>query len=504
MAESQLQASAAVGTPVVEAGAEERPHSSALIHGIAWTGAVKWAVQVVTWISTIVVARLLTPEDYGLVGMATIYMGLVTYLSEFGIGTTIISLRDLTEDQIAQLNSVAVALGAAGVASTLIMAAPLAAFFNAPQLRPVVMVLSAGFAVTSVAAVPMALLQRDLRFKQLALIDGAKAILTSLAMVLFALLGFRYWTLVIGSLLGAALSTALILLARRSAFARPSRATLRRPLRYTQQIIAGRLAWYWYSTSDFLVAGRMLGKGALGAYTIAWDLSHMIPSKVADVVSRVTPSFFSAVQDDKPALRRYLVILSGGIALVIFPATVGLAVVAGDFVTVVLGEKWSYAVLPLRFLAFYAAIRSITPLLHHVLVVTGQESFDKWTAYLSAVFLPIAFVIGSRWGGAGIAAAWLLVHPPILGLVFHRTFRTIGLRASEYLEGIKPALVGTLVMSGCVLFAQSMYPSPESTLLKLLVLIATGILAYSAVLFAFYRDRLVALRTIFQTLRARA
>src|SRR3989442_12666108 len=87
-----------------------------LVRGVAWTGAANWAGQLVAWASTLIVARLLTPEDYGLVGMASIYLGLITLVSEFGLGSTVITLRDLSEEQVAQLNGLALLIGAGSCA----------------------------------------------------------------------------------------------------------------------------------------------------------------------------------------------------------------------------------------------------------------------------------------------------------------------------------------------------------------------------------------------------
>src|SRR2546422_1742436 len=85
--------------PTSEPGADVRELDRSLIHGIAWTGGAKWASQLLTWASTLIVARLLTPEDYGLVGMAWVYLGVITLLSEFGLGTTVVTLRDLGESR---------------------------------------------------------------------------------------------------------------------------------------------------------------------------------------------------------------------------------------------------------------------------------------------------------------------------------------------------------------------------------------------------------------------
>ena len=106
-----------------------------LLHGLAWTSAAKWGSQVLAWASTLIVARMLTPEDYGLVGMASIYLGLVTMLSEFGLGATVMALRDLTEEQTAQLHGFAILFGLGGFALSCLMAWPLGAFFHSTELR---------------------------------------------------------------------------------------------------------------------------------------------------------------------------------------------------------------------------------------------------------------------------------------------------------------------------------------------------------------------------------
>lgn len=196
--------------------------------------------------------------------MATVYLGFVTNLTEFGIGTTVVTLRDLRREQLAQLNTVAMMLGVAGVLVSFGMSGVLARFFDAPQLRWVVVAMSATFIIASFATVPAALLQRDLKFKTLALIEGAKAVSTALSMVVLAWLGFRYWTLVIGALLGVTISTALTLGCQCSPFARPRFAALRKALDFSQHIITGRLAWYWYNNADFLSRVRCWGRHLWG------------------------------------------------------------------------------------------------------------------------------------------------------------------------------------------------------------------------------------------------
>jgi teichuronic acid exporter len=492
-----LGASTPEPPPVVEA---IRPSTldGALIRGIAWTGGIRWTSQILTWVATIVVARLLSPDDYGLVGMAMVYLGLVTLLSEFGIGATIVMLRDLTSEQVAQINSLALIFGVTAFLLSCAVAVPLGWFFREPQLPPVIMALSLAFIMSAVRVVPSSLLQKELRFKWLALIDGGQAVLSACTMIVLAFLGLRYWTLVIGGLLSTAVSTMIVVAHCRQRFAWPRLPAMRRAISFSWYLLVDRLAWYTYSNSDFLVAGKMLGRAALGAYGFAFTLASVPTEKVTALVASVTTSVFSAVQKDRVALRRYLLTITEGIALVTMPATFGLALLAHDFVLAALGPKWLAIIGPLRLLAMNEAVRSLTPLLPQVLFVTGDARFVMRTSLVGAVCLPIAFLIGSRWGITGIAAGWLIANP--IGIIpqYRRIFRTLDLSVGDYLRALRPAFTGVAAMGLAIGTLDQLLPGDWPLALRVVLQVLVGALAYLAALAALHRERL---REFFDTLK---
>src|SRR5687768_13503317 len=152
----------AIATPAADTliRSADRELDRALVRSIAWNGAAKWTSQAFTWISTVAVAHLLAPSDYGLVGMATVFTSFVAMLSEFGLGTAIVTLRDLDRRQIAQLNGLSMLIGVAACLISLAAAKPLGRFF-APEVTLIVMVLSVTFVVGALRVVPNALLQRE-------------------------------------------------------------------------------------------------------------------------------------------------------------------------------------------------------------------------------------------------------------------------------------------------------------------------------------------------------
>jgi O-antigen/teichoic acid export membrane protein len=472
------------------AGTTSGPGGSRMLDAIAWTGAATWATQVVTWASMIIVARMLTPSDYGLIGIANVVLGLLTVASEFGVANAVIMMPDLTQDQISQLNTVSVLSGMTLFAVSCFAAHPLGQFFRVPDLPMVIFALGLTLVITSFKTVPEALLQRELRFKLLAHIQVAQAASYGFAAIIGARLGAGYWSLVMASVAGVMLATLLVLRRRQHAFACPKFASLRRSLVFCTHILGLRVAWYCYSNADFAVAGRMLGEAALGSYNIAWSVADQPLQKFTDLVTRVTPSYFSKVQDDPAALREYVVTITRLLSLLTFPATLGLAFVADDFVAVMLGPKWINSALPLRILAVYAAVRSITGFFIPLLNVKGQSRFVMWNHIFAALYFTAAFYVGSRWGIVGIALMWPLLYPLIAVPLYLRVSKVINLRWESYWASVRPAVSGSTVMLVCLMIFKNALPSSTPIYWRLATEIIIGAGAYCLTLWTLHRDEL--------------
>lgn len=458
----------------------ERSLDHKLVRGVAWTALVKWGGQVLSWGSVVVLARLLTPADYGLVGLAGLYLGFMGILTEGGLGTSIIARPEMTADDIAQLNTVALGFGLLGALATCAAAVPLGAYFRSPELPLVMVALSANALLSALRLVPVAVLQRELRFRGLALVEGSQAIVSTLATLALALAGWRYWALVAGGVLGNVASAAAGRWLAPRGFARPRRGTLARYYRFTRDVLVGRVAWFVYTNADFVVAGRMLGTAALGAYTFAWNIASVPVEKVTALVTRVTPAFFSKLQHDRAELSRVLLNVTEGLVLLTLPAAVGMAVVADDFVAAYLGPQWTEAVLPLRILALYATFRSVVTLLPQALTMLRDTRFLMWNGLATAVVLPIGFVIGSRWGGAGIAAAWVVVYPIFVIPLYVRGFRALGLGLGRYLATVWPSTRGVLVMLAALLAVRAALPADLGAVGRLLAQVAAGAAVFLA------------------------
>ena len=474
--------------------ARARDLDRSLIQGVAWTAGLKWISQLFSWAATLIVARLLTREDYGLVAMATVFLGLITLVNEFGLGAAVIKRRELGEREVAQLSGLCVIFGAVAFLVGAAAAVPLARFYDAPALVAVVLVLSTNFIITSFRTVPLALLQRDLRFRTVAINESVQAVVLAIAMVAFAALGYRYWTLVIGGVMSGVLSTGLAYFQRPHRLAWPRLREIGPSVTFGSHIVGGRIGWYVYQNADFLIAGKVLGQAALGAYSLAWTIASIPVEKVSAMVGRVAPGFFSAVQDDYPAVRRYLAQLTAGLALVTMPLAVGMALVAPEFVLVFLKSEWVPAIVPLQLLAVYASYRSIVTLIPHVAINVGLSAFSMRNSLIGAVVMPVAFIVGSRWGTAGIAGAWIVAYPFVTLPLYWAVFRRIEMPLAMYLTALWPAASSTCIMAFAVLGVRYLLPADTGAGVTLLLLSVVGAVAYTGSVFALHGGAVAAAR----------
>ena len=455
-----------------------------LARGLAWTGLARWGTQLFSWVFAVAVARLLNPVDYGIIGMAYVYLGLVQLFGVFGLGAALIQRRDLDERQIARIGGASV-LGGAGLFAVSVVAAPLIAdFFGEPAVRSVILVMGPLFAVTSLQVLPSSLLIRDLAFRKLALIEAAESVTQMVVTLALAIAGARYWSLVLGGVVAKLVSTALMLRARPHRLAWPrDLSSIRDALRFGGEVLLSHITWYTYTNADFAVAGKVLGTVPLGAYTFAWNIANTPADRITGIFGRVTFPVFSAVQKNRAALGRYLVLLSEAVIILTLPASIGLALVAPDFVTVALGPKWQAATVPLQALSLHMTFRCVLALYPEALNALGDSKHTARVGLIQVLLLPAAFYLAARqWGINGVAIAWLVVQPLVtIPLLFGYTLRRIDLPVRALLSALWPAVSCTLPMVATVIGAQVAL-ADASPPIRLAAAILTGVVTYSAML----------------------
>jgi teichuronic acid exporter len=482
-----IGASEQIGPRDLPSAASDKPPS--LAANLAWRALANWSSQLVSWASLLVVVRLLTPSDFGLVGMSVVLFWFLKFLGSFGITPSVIRHRDLSDETLAQLNTMGLVFGLGSFALACLAAWPVSWFFKTPRMIPVAIVTCIALIPIGLRGVPEGLLSQQMRLKSLSLFDALRDIISAVVTVLLAWWGWKYWALVLGNLLSEIARCAIVLCVQRYRFARPHWLTIREPLLFGGRVLVSSFAWSTYNTLDNITAGRVLGQAALGLYGMAWTLANMPLEKIVSLVTTLVPAYLSRVQTDFAALRGYVRSLTEMIALATFPACVGLALVAREAVPLMMGPKWNGMIAPLQVLSVYAAFRSIIALLPRVLTTVGKAKFVMRVEVSGLFLMPVAFWIGSHWGIGGIAYGWVFAYP-ILGLLeLWQTLKTIEMPFGEYMTGLRPAMDGSVAMVVAVLATHWMLRAVHSRWLYFLAEVGVGAIVYGATLMLLHRGR---------------
>jgi PST family polysaccharide transporter len=469
--------------------------------GLAWTAGAKWATQLLTWASVVAVARLLSPSDFGVGEMAGIFVLITNVMAEFGVGTAVLHMPELTPKTLAQLNTFSCLL-CAGFFTLAALATPLVASFFHTEHWMVFIVNNSILLLTGLQAVPLGLLARDMDYRRLSLLEAAGVIVQSIVTVVAALAGWGYWALVVGVLTGRLVGTVMVCSWKHAGFAWPRWQEIHAPAQLGWQTAVGRTAWAFYSQADGIVVGRMLGVAVLGDYRIAMNLASGPAEKVSTLLMRTATPLFANVKDDHALVRRFYLIMVEILSLIVTPAMVGLAVVAPLAIPVVFGATWNASITPVRWLALFMIVRTMGILTEQVLISQKMTRFTMRMSIANLAMMPVAFVIGALWKGmAGVAAAWLYLSPltivPLLIVLFH----TIHLPYRSYLAALVPAVTGSAGMCLAVLAIRSILPASWPAQTALAVQVAAGAAVYGAILILAFRERVLRYVRFLQDLR---
>jgi len=178
------------------------------------------------------------------------------------------------------------------------------------------------------------------------------------------------------------------------------------------------------------------------------------------------------------------------------PAAAGLALIAGQFVPVVLGPKWVGAIVPLRLLALYGGVRSIDTVTPQVLIYTGNSRQSMWYSVIAACVMPVLFVVGTRWGVGGVAAVWIVAYPLVVAPQYRLAFRVLEMPAGQYFKTLWPAVSSTAIMVLAVGIVLAALPQTLAPVIRLGAEVVVGVAVYAGMIAWRHRARALAFVSI--------
>jgi O-antigen/teichoic acid export membrane protein len=446
---------------------------------IVWS---RGGVQVLSFISTVLVARWLSPSDYGVMALVGIWTGTIAMVADMGLGWAIVQFEDVQEGELQSCFWLTLLTTGVAYVSLYAFAPAIAGWFDSPQLADVLRVSSVTLLLFAFRLVPDAMIRKRLQLDKIAQADIIAAAAGMPVMLSLAWNGAGVWALVFGGLVQACVgSVALIAFFPWWPRWQFSGGRIPAMLRYSVSAIGSSLGWSVYSQIDSIIVGKLTNEQTLGIYAMAKQLAIMPVTKISAVVNQLAGPVMARLQHDQERLRASFLRIVRLVTCLTLPLCVGLALVADDLISVVLGDKWAPAVPLFQVFCLYALTHSVEVLLPPVLFARYRSGFMlKWTAALLVV-MPGPFVAGAQWDGAmGVALALVLIYPLAMVWMAREALKELSLSAKELLRQFSPLAIPSIVMALAVIGIQWSLQTDEfgAHLVRLMAASSVGALVY--------------------------
>lgn len=440
------------------------------------------ALSVVT---TLVLARILAPEQVGLMAAATVVIAAAALFGDAGFGAAVIASRD-ERQRVASTAFFLVPLVALVLYAGVALSAPgLAALMDSPDSVPLIRIAALVLVLNSLSLVPSALLEKDMRFRRKAVPELLPVVLYAVtALVLAQAFDAGAYAIAVGQVVSAASGTALYWLV---AGWRPTllfdRAVALRLAGYGKHVLGGNAVLYLTTNMDNVVVSRLGGADALGLYAIAYALANLPATHLADVVGRVLLPSYVELSEDPTRLRRGYARTVDALVLVVFPVVVGLAATSPVLVPLMLGEDWRPMVPVLAVLLVFGAARGLSGATGNLFLAVGRPEVLFITGIAGLLLQTGGFVVVVLAGGGLLAVACVVSGAAVFN----------GLLILGYVQGVMHFHAGRLagavarrcvplVVMGLLVLAVGEVAGPSWP--TLLAQVATGAIAYPVVLLA--------------------
>ncbi len=441
------------------------------VASVKWQTATTGFQVVARLVVGVVLARLLSPADFGIAGFAMIFSEFLTLFSELGIGAALVQRERLADLHLRVGFTLSALLGAA---STVLLwsTAPLLA--DAATLQ-VIRLLSLGLLLSSLGTVSSALLFRRLEFRKLFFVElGSYLPAYALVTIVLAVLGWGVWSLVAGALVQIAVRLALLTVAAPHSWApSASRVETGELLHFGVGMTLARLANYAARSVDQLIVGRLLGPAALGLYLRANTLGSMSSGYLSAAVTTVLFPLYARIQDDPEKTRRWYLLSHNLVALVSIPLMALLAVAAPEILRVVYGPQWTEAAAPLRLCALAGIFRGLFTL-SDALARAHARVYSQFARHLIfAVLVAGAALAGLPYGLAGVAAGVLLAVLVMWAMMGSLSLRLMQATWTELLASLRAGLaLGMAVAAAGLAVAMLLRARHTPDLIVLLAVLA--------------------------------
>lgn len=477
--------------------------------GGAWSVITYAFSKVSGFASSVVLARLLMPEAFGLISMSNTILGMVQMLGNCGIGFALMHQRDDIEDYANTTWWLDVIFGAVLMVLAMVFAPVAAAFYHKPELTLLIRVSSINFIISPIGGTMGLLLTRDLLFKLNAKIALAQGVIASVLTIIFAACGAGVWSFVYPPIIA---NIAYVIMRWWLCPWRPKLKVkwglARKLISFGWNILGASLFDYLNTNADYIMVGMLMGDLRLGLYTWAYMQGTWIVQNISQTIAGVLFPTFASIQNERDRAKSMFLKLIGMVAMVGFPIVCLEWAVAPLFIGSIYSAKWLPAVTAFRLIALYGMGRAVCAPGGTLISALGRPDINfKISAALCPVLVG-AIYIGSHYGINGVALATAVAHGLFVWLYVLIPFRILGWNPMEAARALAPAFVTSVVAAVATGTVYRACGGGTNSLPMLFALICLGVATYAAANWFLFpstsRESLRILRTTLQEARGAA
>jgi lipopolysaccharide exporter len=460
--------------------------------GFKWTGMSSITSTALQIIQLLVLAHLLSPDDFGLMAMIMVIIGFMQSYSDLGISSAIIHYQKISREQLSSLYWLNLLAG--GLIFLILNAsAPLIiSIYNEPRLENLILWAATIFLILPWGQQFQVLLQKELLFKQLSLSEICGSLGGAIIAIGSAYIGKGVFSLVYGQLANAAIRTTLLTIFAKGDW-RPrlhfQRSDLKGFLGFGLYQMGERGINYFGRNLDKMIVGVLLGSHALGLYSVAYQLMVKPYQLFNPIITRISTPLFSKIQTDNPRLRSAFLNMVRTTSLALFPVYVAMIILAEPIFSVFLGEQWLAAVPVFQILAILGFFYSIGNLLGSLLVAKGRP--DIGFHFNLAIFFVYGIAVwwGSRFGVEGVAWALVISTLTILFPIgFWIRWVLVEMKTMEYLSAFFPMLISGLITGGVIHSANLLLDIQDAYVAQLILSVLVGTIIYLSLIYIWNKD----------------
>ncbi|MCO6453226.1 MAG: lipopolysaccharide biosynthesis protein [Caldilineales bacterium] len=462
---------------------------SQVTSGAIWVGLSAVVVKLLAFITiTLVLARVLDPTDFGLVGIAWLAINALEFFREMGIASALIYRQKDDHGIAADVTFISLCFSSIFVYMAAFVLAPAIEYFfsDAEGITPVLRVLALTMIINSISQTSYTLLAKDMQFRSKAIPEIIGGVLNAIVAVVMALTGFGVWALVGGYLADAFTRTGLVW------FFSPWRPRLRFDKRvwnemmsYGRHIVGSRILIFGITNIDDLFIGRFLGAAAFGLYTFAYRLSNVPATHVTGMINNVMFPAFSKMQEEKERVRRGYFATIHAVGLVTIPLAAATLALGPTFVHNYYQGKWDGAIVAMEWLVIYGLMRSIAANLGNIYRSLGKPEWLTWLALWRFVTMLVLLYPAIIWGGiVGVSLLSAVVSIIDFAIAAWMGKRLMGGSYMEYVHHLGPAS-GASAFAGIAAFVILQTVSTAHWLAPFLLATISMIVLYCALSWAF-------------------